>query len=118
MDEEQQLKSALNWQYKPRHTESLLGSEVSSYLKRRQRTLTRNASIVDVWEAVVPLGLQPFCRLDKCMGNTLYVQATAGPYMHQLQMLSGELLERIKQQIPNCGIQKIKVIPSKNNNME
>lgn len=113
MDQEKQLKSALSWQYKPRHTESLIGGEVNSYLKRYHRTLVKNASIVDAWKAVVPPALQPFCRIDKRVGNTLYVQASTGSYMHQVQMLSNELLDGMKQLAPRCGIQKIKVIPSK-----
>jgi len=118
MDEEKKLKGALSWQYKPRHTESCLGNEVCSYLEQRHRAFTKNASIVDAWKAVVPPTLQPFCRLDKRAGNTLYLQAAAGPYMHQAQMLSGELLEKIKQLAPRCGIQKIKIIPIRNNNRE
>ena len=118
MDEEKQLKGALSWQYKPRRTESCLGDEVYSYLDRRHRAFTKNALIVDAWKAVVPPTLQPFCRLEKRVGNTLYLQAAAGPYMHQAQMLSGELLEKIRQLAPRCGIQKIKVVLIRNNNRE
>ncbi|MHC4237408.1 MAG: DciA family protein, partial [Planctomycetota bacterium] len=63
----------------------------------------------DAWEAVVPPTLKRFCRLDKRAGNTLFVQAQPGPYMHQLQMLSGELLEQIQRAAPRCGIRKIRV---------
>lgn len=118
MDEEKQLKGALSWQYKPRKTESCLGDEVFSYLKQRNRAFVKNASIMDAWKAVVPPTLQPFCRLDKRVGSTLYLQAAAGPYMYQAQMLSGELLDKIKQLAPRCGIQKIKVVPIRNNNRE
>ena len=118
MDEEKQLKGALSWQYKPRRTESCLGDEVYSYLNRRHRAFTKNASIVDAWEAVVPPTLQPFCRLEKRVGNILYLQAEPGPYMHQAQMLAGELLERIKCSAPRCGIQKIRVVPKRNNGKE
>ncbi|OQY07705.1 MAG: hypothetical protein B6I25_01190 [Planctomycetales bacterium 4572_13] len=118
MDEERRLKGALSWQHKPRQTESCLGDEVFSYLKYHNRTLMKNAVIMDAWEAVVPPTLQPFCRLDKRVGSTLYLQAATGPYMHQAQMLSGELLNKIKQLAPRCGIQKIKVVPIRNNNRE
>lgn len=114
MDEDKQLKSALRWQYQPRHTESCLGDEVFSYLKRRNRALLKNATLVDIWEAVVPPTLRPFLQLDKRTGNTLYLQAEPGPYMHQAQMLSGELLERIQTIAPRCGIQKIRVVPTRN----
>ena len=115
MDEEKQLKGASSWQYKPRNTESCLGNEVCSYLEQRSRAFTKNAAVVDAWEAVVPPTLQPYCQLEKRVGNTLYLQAEPGPYMHQAQMLSGELLERIKYFAPRCGIQKIRVVPIRNN---
>jgi hypothetical protein len=118
MDEEKRLKGASSWQYKPRHAESCLGDEVCSFLEQRNRAFTKNAAIVDIWEAVIPPTLQPFCRLDKRVGNTLYLQAEPGPYMHQAQMLSGELLERIKCGVPRCGIKKIRVVPIRNNNRE
>ena len=116
MDEEKQLKGALDWQYKPKRTDARLGDEVVSYLTRRDRALTKNATLVDIWEHVVPPTLQPFCRLDKRVGNTLYLQAEPGPYMHQAQMLSSELLEQIKQHAPRCGVQKIRVVPKQENN--
>ena len=114
MDEDKQLKGALSWQYRPKRKASPLGDEVVSYLKHRDRTFTKNATLVDIWETVVPPTLQPYCRLDKCVGNTLYLQAAPGPYMHQAQMLSTELLERIKQLAPRCGVQKIRVVPMQN----
>jgi hypothetical protein len=111
MDENRQLKGASNWQYRPKRTDARLGDEIVSYLTQRSRTLTKNAALVDVWERIVPPTLQPFCQLDKRVGNTLYLQAEPGPYMHQAQMLSKELLDEIKQQAPRCGIQKIRVVP-------
>lgn len=118
MDEEKRLKAASRWQYKPRHTESCLGDEVCSYLKQRDHALVKNAAIVDAWKAVVPPTLQPYCKLDKRVGNALYLQAAPGPYMHQAHMLSGELLERIKHLAPRCGIQKIRVIALEKSNKE
>ncbi|MEN8127576.1 MAG: DUF721 domain-containing protein [Planctomycetota bacterium] len=115
MDEDKQLKGALDWQYRPKRKASQLGDEVVSYLKRRDRALTKNAVLVDIWEMVVPPTLQPYCRLDKRAGNTLYLQAAPGPYMHQAQMLSSELLERIKQLAPRSGVQKIRVVPLQTN---
>ncbi|MHC4881090.1 MAG: DciA family protein [Planctomycetota bacterium] len=111
MDEDRQLKSASGWQYRPKRTDSRLGDELVSYLTQRSRTWTKNAALVDAWERVVPPALKPFCRLDKRVGNTLYLQAEPGPYMHQAQLLSTELLDQIKTLAPRCGIQKIRVVP-------
>ena len=113
MDEEKQLRAATSWQHRPRHTESCLGDEISSYLKRRSRTFEKNTAVVTVWELVIPATLQRFCRLDRRVGNALYIEAQPGPYLHQVQMLSTELLNRIQAQAPRCGIQKIRVVPMK-----
>ena len=118
MDEDKQLKGASSWQYRPRRTDSRLGDEVASFLSQRGRTFTRNATLVDIWKRVIPPTLQPFCQLDKRVGNTLYLQAEPGPYMYQAQLLSKELLERIKQQAPRSGIQHIRVAPKQSNEKE
>lgn len=113
MDEEKQLRAATSWQWRPKRTETRLGDEISSYFERKCRAFEKNSMIVSAWEQVVPPQLQRFCRLDRRVGNALYIEAQPGPYMHQIQMLSTELLERIQQQAPRCGIQKIRVIPMK-----
>jgi len=118
MDEDRQLKGASSWQYRPKRTDARLGDEVVSYLTQRSRALAKNATLVDIWEHVIPRTLQPFCRLDKRVGNTLYLQAEPGPYMYQAQMLSSELLEQIKQQAPRCGVQKIHIVPLQKNDKE
>jgi len=118
MDENKWLKSASGWQYKPKRTDSRLGDELVSFLKQHSRAWTKNAALVDVWKQVVPPTLQLFCRLDRRVGNTLYLEAEPGPYMYQAQMLSTELLDKIKQQAPRCGIQKIRVVPLQKNDKE
>jgi len=113
--EEDKLKGALGWQYRPRQTQSSLGDEIFSYLKQRDRAFTKNAMVVDIWNRLLPPAMQPFCKLDKRVGNTLYVQAQPGPYLHQLQMMTGELLDMIQQAAPRSGIQKIRVVPFNKN---
>lgn len=118
MDQDKQLKGASSWQYKPRQTTSCLGDELEVYLGRHARTLKKNADLVDLWESIIPPGLRAFCRLHQRSGNTLYIEAQPGPYMHQLQIMSGELLEQIRRHAPGCGIQKIKIVPEKKTNTE
>ena len=114
-NEDDKLKGALGWQYRPRQRQSTLGDEIFSYLKKHDRTFTRNARIVDAWNDVMPPGLQPYCKLDKRVGNVLYVQVQPGPYQYQVRLLSGDLLERIRQAAPRCGIQDIRVVPLNKN---
>ncbi|MHC5082514.1 MAG: DciA family protein [Planctomycetota bacterium] len=110
-NEDDYLRGACSWQWKIKRKDSRLGAEIFSYMKRRDRSFEKNAIIVDVWESVIPPSLQPYCRLDKRVGNALYVQAMPGPYMHQLQMLSDQLLDRIHDLAPRSGIQKIRISP-------
>ena len=111
MNDDKRLRGAASWQFKPKKTGSRLGDEITSYLKQHHRTFEKNASFIDVWPQVVPESLQNYCRLDKRVGNTLYVQVMPGVYMHQMQVMAGEVLEKIKQLSPRCGIQKIRLIP-------
>ena len=111
MDDDERLRGAAGWQYKPKQTGSRLGDEITSYLKQHHWAFEKNATIVDIWPQVVPESLQDYCRLDKHVGNTLYVQVVPGAYMHQMQMMAGEVLEKIKQISPRSGIQKIRLIP-------
>lgn len=106
----------MGWQAKPRRSGAGLGGEVASYLERRTRELEKNAAIVDAWEAIVPPGLKPFCRLDKRAGNVLFVAAMPGPYMHQVKVMAPELLEAIKRAAPRCGIAKIQVVAMEEGN--
>ena len=114
-DEDDYLRSACRWQWRPKRKDSRLGDEIFSYMKRRDRSFEKNAAIVDIWESVVPETLKPYCRLDKRVGNALYVQAMAGPYMHQMQMMTDQLLDRIHDLAPRSGIKKIRISPMNNN---
>ncbi|MBL7215505.1 MAG: DUF721 domain-containing protein [Phycisphaerae bacterium] len=111
MEEEKKLRGASGWQTKVRQTDWRLGEAIAFYLQQHRRTFEKNASILDIWSQAVPTFMQADCRPDKRVGNTLYVQVTPGAYMHQMQMLTGEVLEKIKQLSPRCGIQKIRLVP-------
>lgn len=113
MDEEKYLLSALGWQQKTRPAGTRLGEQIVSYLKQQGRTFEKNSTLTDAWQRLIPEALRPYCRLDRRSGNTLFVQAQPGPYMHQVQMLSGQLLEQINRQVPRAGLQAIRVIPMK-----
>ncbi|MHC4926502.1 MAG: DciA family protein [Planctomycetota bacterium] len=111
MKEDDLLKGASSWQWKVKPTSSRLGDELFSYFEQRSRTFEKNSAIIDAWQEIVPPAIQRVCMLDKCVGNTLYVQVMAGPYMHQVQMLTGEWIDRLRQRCPRCGITKIRLTP-------
>lgn len=111
LKEDQLLKSATQWQHKPRQRCFRAGNEAAAFLRCHQRQWTRNAALVDAWEALIPPGLKPWCRIDSCAANVLTVRAAPGPYMHQLQMMRHELIEALNRQCPSAAIRKIRIIP-------
>jgi len=110
-EEDLYLRGATGWQYRKKPTERGLGQEIFAYLQQHSKAFEKNAPLVDLWKTIVPAQLAGFCRLDKRVGNVLYIQAMPGPYMHQVKMLSAELLEAIRRTIPRSGICSIKVVP-------
>ncbi len=111
IDEEQLLRGAGSWQYRPPRIDRRLGEEIDAYFQQHSRTMEKNAALLDLWPQVVPPLLAEHCRPGKRVGTTLFVEVTPGPYMHQMQMLSGQVLEAIRALSPRCGIQKIRVTP-------
>ncbi len=116
--EDKLLRSAVQWQYRPRSYCSCAGDEAAGFLGRRKRHFQRNAALVDAWEAIVPPGLKAWCRLDSVAGQVLTIQAAPGPYMHQLRMMQSELVEELHRRCPRAGVRKLHLIPLKDNDKE
>jgi hypothetical protein len=110
-DEEKLLQSAVKWQYKPRRTSEQLGGKTEAYLKRNERRFKKNTQIVDVWEGLLPEGLSEHCNISGISGQTLELEVDTGTYMHELKLMSSELVEHLRQTCPGCGIKKIKLRP-------
>ena len=112
-DEDRLLTSSAQWQKKAKASEVRVGNEAASFLKRHQRLFAKNAALVDAWEALVPAGLKPHCRLEQYSGGVLTVQAKPGPYMHQLQLMQTELIAAMAQRCPKTPITKLRLCPMK-----
>lgn len=88
-----------------------LGVSVQCYLSGRRSELKRNASIVDSWRELLPGQLQEVCSLESISGGVLRVAVEPGPYMHELNTLSAEIVRRLGQLHPQACVRKIKFIP-------
>jgi hypothetical protein len=88
-----------------------LGVSIQGYLARRRGELKKNASIIDGWRALLPGHLHEVCSVESISGGVLRVAVEPGPYMHELSMLSDELLQRLEQLYPQACVRKIKFIP-------
>jgi predicted nucleic acid-binding Zn ribbon protein len=78
-------------------------------VREKSAELGRAASVVDMWEELLPSGFYEHCNIAGISKGVLTIEAEAGPYMHELRVLSEELLEHIKDKCPRSGIRKIKI---------
>lgn len=87
-----------------------LGDEVERYLKWRSRDLKKNATVVDVWSELLPATLRERCEIESLSRGVLTVGVEPGVYMHELRLISDELVEQLRQRNPRAGVKRIKVV--------
>lgn len=116
--EDRLLQGAVGWQRKPRKTTVGLGGEVAAYLKQRGGELGKNASLMDVWAEALPPMLAERCRVESIQSGTLRVQVEPGPWMHELRMMTNELLDYFQEQCPRNRIRRIVLVPRREHNQE
>lgn len=105
------LRGAVGWQRRRRETTSRFGESADQYFKARLRRMKRNAAVVDAWDEIVGRHLGEHCRLVSISGGVLRLEVEAGSYMHEMKLMSSELLEHLREKCPTAGIQKIKISP-------
>jgi hypothetical protein len=88
-----------------------LGAAASSYLDRRNKQFRKNASVAEAWKQLLPEVLYNRCTIAGITGKVLRVTVEPGPYMHEMQLLSEELLKHLCNQCKGCGITQIKFLP-------
>lgn len=112
-DEEKLLRSVGAWRKKPaRRTESI-GSIAKSYLGGRSREFKKNVAVVDTWQDILPESFYEHCSLASISGGVMTLYVDSGPYMHELKLISGELLDHIQERCPQAGIRKISLVARK-----
>jgi predicted nucleic acid-binding Zn ribbon protein len=117
-DEEKKLRGAVGWQRKPRPAGVGLGGEVQAYLKRRGKELEKNASLMDLWANALPVAIAQRCRPESIQAGTLRVEVESGPWMHELRMMTNELLEYFQEHCPRNKIRRIVLVPRREHNQE
>ena len=106
MDEEMLLYE-ISKRRRPKVKAEQLGSVAQKYLDRRGRGLERGAAVLDVWGEVLPGEFYEHCQVVSFSGGRLVVEVDPGPYMHELRIMSSELLGHLQGR---CGRAKIKNI--------
>ena len=109
-DEDEFLARALSWQKRPKSTTSRLGVSGNSYFNHNLRKLEKNAKIVDAWNELVPEGLKEHCRLKSIEAGVIELEVDPGPYMHEMKLMTGELLEHLKEKCGRTAVKKIKLL--------
>ena len=112
-DEEKLLQGAVRWQRKISKTSERLGDRVDLFLRDSQSRLKKNTVVVDALSELLPEGLAEHSGGLEISGSTLKLQVDSGPYMHELRLMSEELLKHLRQQCPKSGIKKITLFPRK-----
>ncbi len=113
MDEDKLLRGACSWQWKRRPTTHRLGADVETYIINRRRELKKNASVIDAWRQLLPAELEEHCNMAGIGGGILRVEVEPGPYMHEFQLISTELLEQLQRLCGAGSIKRIVLRPKK-----
>ena len=118
VDEEKLLGSIGRRKKAKAETTKRLGAEIETFLQARRPQFTKNISVVDLWEEILPEGFREYCSLAEISSGTLQLEVDPGPYMHELRLLSDELLAQFQMRCPQAGIKKVLLRPRKKSNIE
>ena len=115
-DQDDLLRGALAWQKKPKKKADKFGEVARTYLGTSANRLSKNALVVDAWDQALPGELSMHCKLTGILGSALCVDVEPGTYMHELRVMSPDLLEYLRNCCPTAKIQKIILRPLRSNN--
>lgn len=110
-EEQRRLRGATAWQRKPAPAPESIGSAIEQFLAKRRPLFKRTEKVAEMWEALLPEAIRKHCRLAGFVSGVLTVEVSAGPFLHQLQMIRGRLLEEIQNQCPQSGVRDIRIMP-------
>ena len=112
-DKEKFLQSAVKWQQRGPKTSERLGNRIDRFLKSSSSCFKKNTAVIDALSELLPEGFAEHSSVFEISGGRLKLQADSGPYMHELRLMSGELLKHLQQRCPKSGIKKITVFSGK-----
>lgn len=103
------LRGALEWRGKKRERTGRVGDIAKEYLGKRARRLKRNAEVVDALGEVLDSQFGEHCKLVSISGGVVRFEVEPGPYMHEMKLMSSELIEALKVKCPRAGLREIKI---------
>ena len=105
------LRSTTSWQSKSGPTATLLGQAVRQYLQERNGIFKKNRTVVDIWNEIVPAEMRSHCTLKGIEAGILTVEVDPGAYMHEMRLMSDELLKYLHSHSGRSGIRRIALQP-------
>ena len=112
MNEDEQLRSAVNRQKQRRRGKAVRLGEVTRELmeNRISPQQARFGSIPEIWNQLLPDELRRHCKIAGIFGGQLKVLVDLPAYKYELQLCSSELLSELQQQCPRAHIKKIQLV--------
>ncbi len=110
VDEDALLKGAVSWQWRKRDTTSSIADSGHSYLGANLRRLKDSAKIVDAWQELLPDEMMEHCSISKIKNGVIEVEVDSGAFMHEMRLMSSELVEHLRDICGRGKIKKIKLV--------
>ncbi|MBN1126284.1 MAG: DUF721 domain-containing protein [Sedimentisphaerales bacterium] len=104
---ERRLRNATSWQLKSCSMASPIGLTVRQYLQDRGGMFKKNKIVIDTWNEIVPAEMCSHCMLVGIETGILTVEVDPGPYMHEMRLMSNELLRYLQSHCSRSGVRKI-----------
>lgn len=111
VQDDQSLRGSTAWKKKPADSPVPIGTLLEPFLTKRKPHLERETRIVRAWEDAVPEILRAHCTLAGFNRGVVIVEAEAGPFFHQMQMIRSQVLSDMKTDCPMCGLREIRILP-------
>ncbi|MBW8015934.1 MAG: DUF721 domain-containing protein [Planctomycetes bacterium] len=113
VDEDELLAGAVSWQRRRKETTSSIASSGREYLGANLRRLRQSAKIVDAWQELLPEEMTEHCSISKIEGGVIEVEVESGAYMHEMRLMSNELVEHLCDVCGQGKVKKIKLVAKK-----
>ena len=110
VDENELLAGAVSWQRRRKETTSSIADSGRRYLGDNLRRLRQSAKIVDAWQELLPEEMASHCGIKKIESGVIEVEVDSGPYLHEMRLMSNELVEHLRDICGQGRIKRIKLI--------
>jgi len=110
VDQDELLKGATSWQWRRKETTSSIADSGRKYLGFNLRRLEQSAKIVDAWQELLPEEMAAHCEIKTVKNGIIEVEVDSGAYMHEMRLMSNELVEHLREICGEGKIKKLKLV--------